>query len=55
MQFNLINYTKFNESTTRKQNKNNTKTIHIFNGIFNPTINNEKFQTSYAKLIDSVN
>ena len=132
MQFNLINYPKFNESTTRKQKKNNTelinnknqekvalqlpeiinelnnntlfnieskeeipiifenftwfnkiqtnvkniikkiqghevlehsiahykpntKTIHIFNGIFNPTINNEKFQTSYAKLIDSVN
>ena len=131
MQFNLINYTKFNESTTRKQNKNNTelinnknqekvalqlpeiitelnnikllntdskekipiifenftwfnkiqtnvkniikkvnghetlehsiahyqpntKTIHIFNGIFNPTIKNEKFQTSYAKLTNSV-
>ena len=34
--------------------KPNTKTIHIFNGIFNPTIKNEKFQTSYAKLIDSV-
>ena len=33
MQFNLINYPKFNESTTRKQNKNNTKTIHIFNDL----------------------
>ena len=34
--------------------KPNTKTIHIFNGIFNPTIKNEQFQTSYAKLTDSV-
>ena len=32
----------------------NTKTIHIFNGIFNPTIKNEQFQTSYAKLTASV-
>ena len=34
--------------------KPNTKTIHIFNGIFNPTIKNEQFQTSYAKLTASV-
>ncbi len=34
--------------------KPNTKTIHIFNGIFNPTINNEQFQSSYGKLTNSV-
>ena len=34
--------------------KPHTKTIHIFNGIFNPTLKNEQFQNSYAKLTDSV-
>ena len=34
--------------------KPNTKTIHIFNGIFKPTLKNEQFQTSYAKLTASV-
>ena len=34
--------------------KPNTKTIQIFNGIFNPTLKNEQFQNSYAKLTDSV-
>ena len=34
--------------------KPHTKTIHIFNGIFNPTLKNEQFLNSYAKLTDSV-
>ena len=34
--------------------KPNTKTIHIFDGIFKPTLKNEQFQTSYAKLTASV-
>ncbi len=34
--------------------KPHTKTIHIFDRIFNPTLKNEQFQNSYAKLIDSV-
>ncbi len=47
MQFNLINYTKFNESTTRKQNKNNTELIN--------NKNQEKVALQLPEIINELN